>query len=471
MDFFGKIASKKKIALILENGKSVTYGQLLNLINKFHLIFKKRYLIFVIAGNNIETIISYYGCLKSNCVVALIDENLSEELLKRLIKRYKPNFIFKGKKKNILFKSYERKIIFNDYELLKKKKNNKISLNKKLYLLISTSGSTGSSKFVKISDRNIIENTSSIIKYLKISKNDKTITTLPISYVYGLSIINTHLKSGATIILNNSSIIEKSFWEKLAKYKITNFAGVPYLYEILDRIDFKKFDLRYLKYTTQAGGKLHDKLIRNIIKKYKKFNLKLLIMYGAAEATARMSYLPWNKIESKIGSVGVAIPGGKFWIEDRKKNKIRISKKAGEIVYQGNNVHLGYAKNQGDLIKGDENNNVLRTGDIGYLDKEKFLYIIGRKDRFVKVYGQRVNLSELEEMIYKIGIKSLCFQEISNKIVIYIKKLNDKKKIINFLKNSVNLHISVFTVKIIKKFPRNLNYKISYDRKLLAKND
>ena len=101
MDFFGKIASKKKIALILENGKSVTYGQLLNLINKFHLIFKKRYLIFVIAGNNIETIISYYGCLKSNCVVALIDENLSEELLKRLIKRYKPNFIFKGKKKNV----------------------------------------------------------------------------------------------------------------------------------------------------------------------------------------------------------------------------------------------------------------------------------------------------------------------------------------------------------------------------------
>ena len=92
---------------------------------------------------------------------------------------------------------------------------------------------------------------------------------MPISYVYGLSVINTHLKSGATIVLNNSSIIEKNFWEKLSRYKITNFAGVPYLYEILDRIDFKKFDLRYLKYTTQAGGKLQDKIIRNIIKKYK----------------------------------------------------------------------------------------------------------------------------------------------------------------------------------------------------------
>ena len=192
-------------------------------------------------------------------------------------------------------------------------------------------------------------------------------------------------------------------------------------------------------------------------------------MYGAAEATARMSYLPWSKIESKIGSAGIAIPGGKFWIEDKKKNRIRTSKKIGEIVYQGNNVHLGYAKNQSDLAKGDENKNILRTGDIGYLDKDKFLYIIGRKDRFVKVYGQRVNLSELEEMIYKIGIKCLCFQETSNKIAIYIKRLKDKKKILNFLKNSINLHTSIFIVKTIKKFPRNLNYKISYDRKLLSK--
>ncbi len=404
-------------------------------------------------------------------MVALIDENLSEKLLKRLIEKYKPNFIFIDKKKKISFKSYNKKILFNNYELLKKKKNNMLSLNKNLYLLISTSGSTGSSKFVKISDRNIIENTLSIIKYLKISKNDKTITTLPISYVYGLSVINTHLKSGATVVLNNSSIIEKNFWEKLSRYKVTNFAGVPYLYEILDRMDFKKFDLRYLKYTTQAGGKLHDNLIRNIIQKYKKLNLKLLVMYGAAEATARMSYLPWNKIESKIGSAGIAIPGGKFWIEDKKKNKIRSFKKIGEIVYQGNNVHLGYAKNQNDLTKGDENKNVLRTGDIGYLDKDKFLYIIGRKDRFVKVYGQRVNLSELEEMIYKIGVKCLCFQETSNKIVIYIKRFKDKKKISNFLKNSINLHTSIFIVKTIKKFPRNLNYKISYDRKLLSKND
>lgn len=99
MDFLGKIAGKKKIALILENGKSVTYCQLSNLIYKFHLIFKKRYLVFVIAGNNLETIISYYGCLKSNCVVALIDENLSEKLLKKLIQKYKPNFIFIDKKK------------------------------------------------------------------------------------------------------------------------------------------------------------------------------------------------------------------------------------------------------------------------------------------------------------------------------------------------------------------------------------
>ena len=159
-------------------------------------------------------------------------------------------------------------------------------------LLISTSGTTGSTKFVRQSYENLRNNTKSIIDFLKISELDNTITTLPMSYVYGLSVINTHLEMGGNITLNSSSIIQKIFWEKIYKNKITNFAGVPYTYEIMEKLDLKKFNLKFLKYTTQAGGKVPINTIKKLISNYEKSDIKLIVMYGASEATARMSYLP-----------------------------------------------------------------------------------------------------------------------------------------------------------------------------------
>ena len=179
-------------------------------------------------------------------------------------------------------------------------------------LLISTSGSTGSPKLVRLSYKNIESNTNSIVKYLNIKKEDVTITTLPISYVYGLSVVNTHLSSGATIVLTNKSMVEKDFWKIVEKYSVNNFSGVPYNYTLIER--FKKFDLpKSIKYTTQAGGKMNTLLINKIINLYKKKKIKFIQMYGAAEATSRMSYLKWLCAPKKIGSIGKPIPGGKFF--------------------------------------------------------------------------------------------------------------------------------------------------------------
>ena len=138
-----------------------------------------------------------------------------------------------------------------------------------------------------------------ISKSLSISAKDIAITTLPMSYVYGLSIINTHINKGATIVLNTKSIVEKDFWIAMQKHRVTNFGGVPYTYSILERINLTSFNLKHLKYTTQAGGKLNIKTTKKILEEYKKLNIKLFIMYGAAEATARMSCLAWNNIEKK----------------------------------------------------------------------------------------------------------------------------------------------------------------------------
>ncbi|MBD1156629.1 AMP-binding protein [Pelagibacterales bacterium SAG-MED20] len=348
----------------------------------------------------------------------------------------------------------------------KQKKRLKKKLNDDLALLISTSGSTGTSKLVRLSADNLNENINSIIQYLDISQNDISITTLPMSYVYGLSIINTHLNQGASIVLNNKSVIEKEFWNKLQKNKVTNFGGVPYTYSILEKIKLKNFDLSSLKYTTQAGGKINKQTAKNILKEYNALGIKLYIMYGAAEATARMSYLPWENIE-KTQSIGKAIPGGEFYLEDSNKKVIKEINTNGELIYKGKNVCMGYAENFQDLTKGDKNKGTLKTGDIAYKDKDNFYYLVGRKDRYIKIYGMRINLQELEDIISNFGIENICMQEKENMINVFVKDDFELEKLKKHLTSVTKIHPSVFIFKTIKDFPLNKNYKISYNKELL----
>ena len=454
-------------ALITENYEIIKYKALLNFSEKISNNIKTRCLVFLLCNNNVETISGYIAFLKSDCVIMLLDEKISNLNLNKLISIYKPEFIFLKKRKINFLNNYGSICSFKNYELIKARNSLKLKINDKLLFLISTSGSTGSPKNVRQSYTNINENTKSITKYLDISQNDISITTLPMSYVYGLSIINTHLNSGGCIVLNNYSVIDKKFRQLLEKNKVTNFGGVPHTYQMLDKIGFYKFNLKYLKYTTQAGGKLNSILTKKIINNFTNLNKKFLIMYGAAEATARMSYLPWKYASKKIGSIGLEIPGGKFWIESNKKNKILNNHEAGELIFSGKNVCLGYASNVDDLSKDDENKGILRTGDIAKRDKDDFYYIVGRKDRYVKIYGMRINLAELEYNISDLGIQSICKINEENKITIFIKKLDDGKKLKNYLGKLTQLHPSVFSIKRLDKFPLNKNYKISYDNKNL----
>ena len=312
---------KNNNALITEKSEVIKYKTLLNFSENISACIKSRCLVFLICNNNVETISAYIGFLNSDCAIMLVDEKLNDLNLNKLISIYKPKFIFLKKKKLNVFDNYISVYTFKNYELIKIKKEHKKKINDQLLLLISTSGSTGSAKNVRLSYKNVHENTHSIIDYLNICENDISITTLPMSYVYGLSIINTHLSSGCSIVLNNYSVIDKKFRHMLEKNKVTNFGGVPYTYQMLDKVDFYKFNLKYLKYTTLAGGKLDSVLTKKIIKKFLGMGKKFITMYGSAEATARMSYLPWKDSIKKVGSIGIEIPGGKFWIEDNKKKK------------------------------------------------------------------------------------------------------------------------------------------------------
>ena len=203
-------------------------------------------MVFLICKNNFESIVGYLSFLKKNCIILLLDEKINKELLTKLINNYKPEFLFLPKNRTNSLNSFSLVFNFNEYDLIKAKIITKKRIHKNLSLLISTSGSTGSSKLVRQSKTNIKSNIESICDYLSISKKDVTITTLPMSYVYGLSIINTHLYQGATIVLNTKSIVEKDFWNLMQKHKVTNFGGVPYTYSILERVNLSSFNLKNL---------------------------------------------------------------------------------------------------------------------------------------------------------------------------------------------------------------------------------
>ena len=198
---------------------------------------------------------------------------------------------------------------------------------------------------------------------------------MPAGYSYGLSILNSHLKAKSKIVLNNNSIIEKSFWEKMKKFKVNSFGGVPEFYEFLRKLNFEKYVNKNMKYLTQAGGKLNEKDLEYFGKICKKNKIKFYVMYGQTEASPRISFLEWKFFFKNMNSIGKPLKGYKLKIFNRGK-EIKRPNKNGELVLFGKNVCLGYANNFSDLKRGDENKNILRTGDLGFKDKNNFFILL-----------------------------------------------------------------------------------------------
>ena len=323
-------------------------------------------------------------------------------------------------------------------------------------ILLPTSGTTNVSKLVRISKTNLHNNTLNICEALKIKGSDVAITSLPLSYTYGLSVLNTHLYMRATILLTDKSILQRSFWDFSEKYKATSFAGVPYTYELLEKRGYLEKSSSIMCYT-QSGGKLSAMLQEKFTRYCAENGKKFICMYGQTEATARISYLPMQFGLQKIGSVGIAIPEGE--IEIYKQQEIDG---VGEIIYYGENVSMGYCNCVGDLTLGNTNNNVLHTGDIGYLDEDGFLYITGRKSDYVKLYGKRFCLMDISEMILEMyDIYVFCEFE-QEQIVITYERVAEK--LINEVKNGLpkQLHLSAddFIYNMVEQFDRTPNGKI-----------
>lgn len=456
------LKNKNHICLQEENGVQLSYGQVYDFGESFANVTKDRCLVFLMCSNSVGSVVGYIACMNHRLVPVLLNAHIDKELLDNLLTLYHPVYIWAPSNQAGQMPGH---VVLEEYEycLIKTGFGIEHTLHDDLGLLLTTSGSTGSPKFVRQSYENIRVNAEQIAEYLKLDASERPISTLPMNYTYGLSIINSHLLAGAVLLLTEKGLMQREFWDFFRSAEATSFGGVPYTYEMLERLRFRRMELPSLRYMTQAGGKLTPELHQKFAEYAQEKDKKFIVMYGQCEATARMGYLPADMAVEKCGSMGIAIPGGKFYLIDSNGDDITEPNTTGELVYEGANVTLGYAECGEDLIKGDERGGILVTGDMAQYDEEGYYYIVGRKKRFLKIYGNRVNLDEIDRII-KGHYENLDVASagIDDHMYIFITDSNQEESVKNLLVSKTKLNSAAFNVIVIDEIPKNDAGKILY---------
>mgnify|MGYP000923689836 CR=1 FL=1 len=442
-------------ALCAEDGTVVTYGKLSGQIGQVADAVPKRVLIFCMCRNTPESVIGYLAFVSGKAVPLLLDAGLSADALKRLRTVYRPPYFWLPKEMLSAVPDAEPVLEQRNY-VLAKTGDPVCPLASELALLLPTSGSTGSPKLVRLSRKNLEANAESISCYLRLTAAERPITTLPMQYSYGLSILNSHLLRGACILLTQFSVVQQQFWNFLREQRATSFGGVPFTYELLRRLHFTDHVFPSLHSMTQAGGKLPVALQREFGVWARKNGVRFYVMYGQTEATARMSYLAPEKCLEKCGSVGMAIPGGRFSLRGGDGSTVEEPEQIGELLYEGDNVTLGYAECAADLAKGDERKGVLETGDMARRDSEGYYYIAGRKKRFVKMQGIRVSLDECEQLLLN-RFRDFSFACVGrdDRITVFTTDAHSSGAAADYLASALRLHPSVVRERFLPEIPKN----------------
>lgn len=349
----------------------------------------------VLAGmrTTVDAVVRFLAALQAGRPIALVDPRTSVERLAELADRFRPAVLLSDAEPVPGYHSgWDRWL--GEYQRRTGEAGR--APHPDLALLLTTSGSTGSPKLVRLSRAAVLANTAAIGAALGLDGDQVAPTSLPLHYTFGLSVVTSHLRVGATVVVEGNPLTTRDFWSSMDRHRITSLAAVPYQYEMLRRLRFDPGRHRRLRTLTQAGGRLNPDLVEDFHRRMAAVGGRFFVMYGQTEATARMTVLPAERLPAKLGSVGIPVPGGAIAINPGDGTETTEPGRTGEIVYQGTNVMMGYAETAADLARGDELGGVLRTGDLGRLDDEGFLYITGRTKRIAKVFGTRVNLDDIE---------------------------------------------------------------------------
>jgi acyl-CoA synthetase (AMP-forming)/AMP-acid ligase II len=375
-------------------GRSFSYGELIAMIEHAadQLSRTTSCLHFVVCSNTPASLIAYLGCLEAGVPVCLLD-GAKAPAAHKIIAAYTPGVVLCGAEMEPPPGYDNRGAIAGGYVRYQGPAQDR-PIHGDLALLLTTSGSTGDPKLVRLTRRNIVSNALAIVEYLRLDPSERSVQSLPMSYSYGLSLIHSHLAAGGTIVLTPHSFLRPEFWSDFDAHKCTSFAGVPHMYETLKRLRFDPAKHPSLRSMTQAGGKLAEPMIQWFSDAAERTRTRFYVMYGQTEATARISYVPPEVLAQKVGSIGVAIPGGTLSLA-----AVDDTPGMEELVYSGSNVMMGYADGPESLACGDVQQGVLRTGDLARMDGDGFCYIIGRLKRFAKLFGKRVNLMDVENAV------------------------------------------------------------------------
>lgn len=462
---FDLLKYKTHTAIITDRGESLTYGQLAEEVEKFYSAIPQKGFVFTLCENLLGSFVGYVACMSKGIPQVLLDGSKDLELVLRLIDIYHPEYLWMPSRRvdEIGGKTIYQ---YGDFSLQQMEYTEDFAPEQKaisdnLLLCLTTSGSTGSPKLVRLSLENLKSNAESIAEYLHIDENERPVTTLPMYYSFGMSVINSHLIKGATILLTDKAVLQREFWNFTKEQRATSIAGVPYTYEMLKRLRFFRMDLPDMKTMIQAGGKLNAAFVKEYVDFAEANGKQFIVMYGQTEAAPRMSYLPHDKAVEKNASIGIAIPGGKFSIIDTEGNEITTPDVDGELVYEGANVCLGYAEKREDLQLGDDNHGVLHTGDIARIDADGFYYITGRMKRFVKVWGNRCNLDATEQLVKAITANCACVG-VDDLITVFITEEGLEEQIKNLLVEKTGFNPRAFQVKVIAEIPKFESGKLNY---------
>ncbi len=259
-----------------------------------------------------------------------------------------------------------------------------------------TSGTTGPPKGVMLAHRNLVANVRSIVDYLELGPEDRVAMVLPYHYVYGSSVLHTHLAAGGAVVDAGTVAFPAAVLDSIEAHRCTGLSGVPSTFARLARVeDLGAWDLSSLRYVTQAGAAMTRALTETLRRMLP--TARIFVMYGQTEAAARLSYLPPEALDEKLGSVGIAIPGVELSIVDAAGEPVPPGT-VGEIVARGDNVMLGYLGDPDATAKALRGG-VLHTGDLGTMDEDGYLFVVGRESEMIKSGGHRIGPHEIEEVI------------------------------------------------------------------------
>lgn len=450
----------ESVAAIDTQGASLTYGALRQFADEANLLMPRRSLLFLLVENNVGGIAWTIGNICAGNVPLILNAHLDDGLYQSLYDLYQPQYVcvpesMAGKLGcETVVTRYGYTLLKTNYEVC--------PMHNDLSHLLPTSGSTGSPKLVRHKYENIEAAALNISTFFELTEKDRPLMVLPLYYTMGLSMVFSHFYVGATVLITNLRMTDRGFWQFIKEQRATSFTGVPYSYEILNMMRFFRMDLPDLKLLTQGGGRMSKELNLKFAEFCRDTGKRWIATYGQSECTARMAWLPAKWAIEKVGSIGIAVPNAELSLIDGEGNPITTPHTEGEMCYRGKNVTMGYARCREDLLLGDELHGSIRTGDIAYFDEDGCYYIMGRKGRFLKLFGMRVGLDECERIIKgKFNIECACVGT-DEKMSVYITDERYADEVKAELVARLRLVASSFEVNVINEIPKNDAGKILY---------